>query len=234
MADTVSLEELFRHAVTFPGPGAAIAGLQKALAHLEEELERAAAQITVRLRASHQRLAENLHPEDREYEIYDLDHTINVLLPRVVRGGFILTIWSVFEVAVRDLAEYAYHERALTLSFRRGDILKELERVFTQNLGIPAFPDPSVRERLKELREFRHALVHHNGLVNQLPQSLQRSDTYGYSAIGLHLFEDLRHQYVVPKAEFVHRALALISAYLLDLSERVYQTVHPTPLKDDA
>ena len=51
MPDNQSLEELFRAHVTFPSGGAAIADLQKALPHLEDELERSSAQIAVRLRA---------------------------------------------------------------------------------------------------------------------------------------------------------------------------------------
>jgi hypothetical protein len=237
MSDTVSLEELFRHAVTFPGAGAAIAELQTALSHLEEELERSADQIALRLRARHAHLSEELHPEDKEYEKYDLERTVNVLLPRVVRGGFILTMWSAFEVAAHDLALYAYRERAMALDddpFRNGSLLKNLDKVFTQGLGVPAFPDPIVRERIDELRGLRNALIHHSGKVTKLPSSLQRHTQDEYTAIGLYLYEDIRHQYVVPKADFVRKGLDLLSGYLLHLSERVYQAVHPTPLTDDA
>lgn len=146
-------------------------------------------------------------------------------------------MWSAFEVAAHDLAEYAYRERRLKLNgdpFRRGSFLQNLERVFTQGLGVPAFPDPIVRQRIDELRGFRHALIHHNGKVTELPSSLQRNSADEYSVIGLHLYEDMRHKYVVPKAEFVRAALDLVSRYLLELSERVYEAVHPTPLTDDA
>ena len=99
MPHNTSLEELFRHAVTFPGAGVAMAALQTALTHLEEELERSADQLGLRLNARHNKFRGELHPEDEEDEQYDLDRTVNVLLPRVVRGGFILTLWSTFEVA---------------------------------------------------------------------------------------------------------------------------------------
>jgi hypothetical protein len=238
MSDTTSLEELFRQAVTFPGAGVAVSRLQVALSHLEEEIERAADQITVRLRAGHARLKDKLHPEDKEYEEYDLDHTVNVLLPKIIRGGFLLTMWSVFEVAARDLAEYAYREKGLPRDkgdpFRYGDLLDNIENVFTRDLGVPAFPDLLIRERIDELRKFRHVLIHHDGKVLELPPSLRRNTEHDYSAIGLHFYEDMRHQYVVPKAEFVRAALDLVSEYLLKLSERVYHAVHPTPLKDDA
>ena len=96
MPHTTSLEELYRRAVTFPGAGVAVAALQTALDHREEELQRSADQIRVRLHAKHTKLGDELHPEDKEQDEYDLDRTVNVLLPRVVRGGFVLTLWSTF------------------------------------------------------------------------------------------------------------------------------------------
>jgi hypothetical protein len=235
MPHTTSLEELFRHAVTFPGAGVAIAALQTALGHLEEELERSADQIAIRLRAKHDKLREELHPEDKEYDEYDLDRTVNVLLPRVVRGGFVLTLWSTFEVAALDLAQYAYRESSKALDadpFRNGCFLKNLDRVFTKGLGVPAFPNPSIFQRLDELRLFRNALIHHGGKVRKLPPALQRTTAAEYAAIGLHLYEDMRHEYVVPRADFTRRSLELVSEYILGLSERVYGTIHPIPLTD--
>lgn len=204
MPHTPSLEELRRHAVTFPGARVAIAALQTALGHLEEELERSADQIALRLRARHAQLRDELHPEDQKYEEYDLDRTVNVLLPRVVRGGFVLTLWSTFEVAALDLAQYAYRESGKALDadpFRAGSFLNNLDSVFTKGLGVPAFPDSTIRQRLDELRLFRHALIHHGGKIDKLPPTLKRATPAEYAAIGLHFYEDLRHQCVVPNQD---------------------------------
>jgi len=235
MPHTTSLEELFRHAVTFPGAGVAIAALQTALGHLEEELERSADQIALRLRARHAQFRDELHPEDKEDQEYDLDRTVNVLLPRVVRGGFVLTLWSTFEVAALDLAQYAYRESGKALDadpFRNGSFLKNLDNVFTKGLGVPAFPDSTIRQRLDELRLFRNALIHHGGKIAKLPPTLQRATPDEYAAIGLHFYKEMRHQCVVPRAAFTRRALDLVSEYILSLSERVYGAIHPVPLAD--
>ena len=233
MPHNTSLEELFRHAVTFPGAGVAMAALQTALTHLEEELERSADQLGLRLNARHNKFRGELHPEDEEDEQYDLDRTVNVLLPRVVRGGFILTLWSTFEVAALDLAEYAYRETGRALDedpFKNGSFLEKLDTVFTKGLGVSAFPELASRQRLDELRLFRNALIHHGGKVAKLPTTLQRATADEFAAIGLHLYEDIRHQYVVPRADFTRRALDLVSEYILGLSERVYGAIHPVPI----
>jgi hypothetical protein len=235
MSATTSLEELYRHAVTFPGAGVALGSLASALKHVEEELERSAAQISLRVQAKHARLGDDLHPEDKEYEEYELERTTRALLPKIVRGGFILTLWSTFEVAALDIAECAHREIGRPLKgdpFRNGGFLKNLDVVFSKGLGIPAFPDRGVYERLDELRLFRHALVHHDGKVERLPATLRRASPEEYAAIGLHQYGDLRHEYVVPTAGFTRQALELVTSYLVSLSERVYAKLHPTPLTD--
>jgi len=90
----------------------------------------------------------------------------------------------------------------------------------------------SVFQRLDELRLFRNALIHHGGKVNRLPPTLHRTTATEYAAIGLHFYEDMRHQYVVPRADFTRRSLDLVSEYILGLSERVYGAIHPIPLTD--
>ena len=236
MPSTTSLDELFRQAVTFPSAGVELKDLQITLEHLEEELKRSADQIELRLRARHATLKTELHPEDKEDDKFRLNHTVNVLLPRVVRGGFILTLWSTFEVTALDLAQYAYLERGLRLDSdpfkNKGSFIESLDRVFTKGLSVPAFPDNEIRQSLDELRLFRNALIHHAGKIEKLPMTLQRATVDEYAAIGLHLYSDMRHKYVVPKAEFTCRSFDLVKEYFRDLSNRVYEAVHPVPLPD--
>jgi hypothetical protein len=235
MSATTSLEELYRRAVTFPSAGVALGSLASALVNVEEELERSAAQISIRMKAKHARLGDELHPEDREQDEYELERTIKVFLPKIVRGGFMLTLWSTFEVAALDIAEYAHRELGRKMKpdpFRNGGFLKNLENVFDKSLGISAFPDKPVYEQLEELRLFRNALVHHDGKMSKLPLALRRTTAEEYSAIGLYLYRDLRHEFVVPESAFTRNALELVSTYLNALADRVYAAIHPMPLAD--
>jgi len=189
------------------------------------------------LRQRHAGLGQDLHPDDRALDEHELDEVVNVLIPKTICSGFFLTMWAGFEVAVRDLAEYAGHEKGVQIGddpFRYGNLLENLEVVFTRTLRISAFPDVTIQGRIKELHLFRHALIHHDGKVDKLPNTLRRTVGSEYAEIGLHRFVDLRHEYVVPTPQFVHQALEDISRYLFDLSERVYSAVHPVPMRDDA
>ncbi len=236
MSPRESLDELFRRAVTFPGPNVRIAGLETALEVVEDQLTHARDQATVRLRARHKRDGDVLHPDDQAQDLYELEVTIDQILPRVFRGGFVLTLWSVFEVVVKDMAEYAYAQRQLPFDskvFRQPNFLTQMNGVYSQNLGVVAFPDTEVRSQLDSLRLLRNALVHHNGSVAALPDSLRRTEKDEYAAIGLHLYSDIHHEYVVPDGKYIRHNFELVRSYLASLAERLYDAVHPEPLKDE-
>lgn len=235
MAERVSLEELYRQTVTFPGPNAHLAGLHAALDVIEEELAHACDQATIRLRARHKREADSLHSDDRDLDLYELKITVEQILPRVFRGGFVLTLWSVFEVIAKRMAEYACRERGMPTvqsEFQYGNFLSCLEKVYTKILAVAAFPDGAVRAQLEQLSQIRNALIHHNGSVASLPKSMRDSGAEGYATLGLRTYTDRNEEYVVPTAAFLTRNLELVKTYLTSLSERVYAATHPKPLDD--
>jgi hypothetical protein len=235
MPGHISFEELYRRTITFPGPSSAMAGLSVALETIEEELAHAADQARVRQYARHQNEIAYLHPEDIEDDEYALKVTVEQVLPRVFRGGFLLMLWSVFEVAVKRMAEYACRQQnlpSLTSSFNRGNFLENIEKAYANNLGVTAFPDSLVREKLDLLRHVRNALIHHNGSVAALRKSLAHRNSAGYAALDLQTYSDLHEEFFVPNAAYLTESFVLVKGYLTLLSERVYESVHPLPAKD--
>jgi hypothetical protein len=230
------LDDLERHAIKFPGPTLPMSGLRTALAAVEDELVHARDQATIRLHARHKGDPER-HPDDREVDLYELQVTLEQILPRVFRGGFVLTLWSVFEVVSKRMAEY--------VGARNGDViapsqwkqkpretfLDVLDRVYSRKLGIQVFPDPNERLQLDQLRELRNALIHHNGSVKGLPEAMRSGGIEGYAAIGLDHYTDLHEEFVIPNADFIRRNFALVDKYLKFLDERAYGTAHPTAAK---
>lgn len=235
MPGHISFEELYRKAITFPGPIAAMAGLGVALETIEEELAHAVDQARVRQRARHQNEITYLHPEDIEDDEYALKVTVEQVLPRVFRGGFLLMLWSVFEVAVKRMAEYAFREQNLpspTSIFKQGNFLDSMDKAYANNLGVTAFPNSLVRERLDLLRHVRNALIHHNGSVAALRKSLAHRNSAGYAALDLQTYTDLHEEFFVPNAAYLAESFTLVEAYLNFLSERVYESIHPVPARD--
>jgi hypothetical protein len=234
MADNDPLEDLSRYAVRFPGPTLPLAGLRTALVAVEEQLEHARAQATIRLSARHNR-DPDLHPDDRDLDLYELKVTVEQVLPHVFRGGFVLTLWSVFEVVAIRMAKYAAIQKAGDIApFQwkqkpRETFLDVLDRVYSTKLGIRAFPDRIEREQLDQLRELRNVLIHHNGSVDGFPDSLRAASSKGYAALGLDHYTDLHDEFVIPNAQFLRCNFELVERYLASLSERAYEAAHPTP-----
>ena len=175
MATKTLLAELYRRAVTFPGPSLRIAGLQRALEATEEQLRIVKAQYEVRLTAKLKREARSMHPDDIEDEQHVVSRLVDDLLPKISRGGFVVSLWSVFEACVKDLAEYTKNERNLPFGLqdlRAGDFLEQTDKFFDRVLGLAALPDKSIRKSLEELKGFRNALAHHGGNTKEIPKSL--------------------------------------------------------------
>lgn len=239
MPQRISLAELRRRAVTFPGPNVPLAGLRIALEAVEEGLTHACEQATLRLRAQQKNESKFLHPDDSAQEFYELEVTVEQTLPRIFRGGFILMLWTVFEVVTKRMAEYVCCEREEpekpSFKFRKGEnFLDALERVYKVNLKIEAFPDATIRRQLDLLRQVRNAIVHHNGNVKALPDEIRKKDQRGTPYSGLRIFTDCHDEFFIPTADFLNLNLSLVDTYLTSLATRVYATVHPIPLENHA
>jgi hypothetical protein len=238
MAEYTSLEDIYRQAVIFPGPAIPLGAMRTALLAVERELAHARDQAAVQLRARHERDVKTLHPEDRDLDLYEHKVAVEQILPRVFRGGFVLILWSVFEVVSKRMAEYVCVQRGLPSSKSQWapkggeSFLSVLERVYSQKLGILAFSDTIARGQLDQLREIRNALVHHNGSVAALPESIRVAGPEGFARLGLDHFNELHEEFVVPNADFLSRNFALVQTHLTSLYERAYAAAYPTALED--
>lgn len=232
----VSLEELFRQSVTFPGPSLRMAGLQEVREAIEEQLVHIKGQHAICLYARLKREARMMADEDIEYEQHQLKNLVDELFPKVLRGGFIVSLWSVFEACVKDLAEYTRREKKLPFGFqdlRAGDFLEQMDLFFSRTLSLIVFPDKDLRARLKEIKGFRNALAHHDGSVGELPKSLYCKSESDYKSKGLYVYKDLHHSYAVPSAEYAKESLDSVKKFLEHFSHQVYDALHPIPLEDD-
>lgn len=231
-----TLEQFLHRAVKFPGPSTRLVGLETALNAVEEQLTHVRVQLDTRLKAKLKRYGRSMHPDDVEMEKYEFAKTVDEILPKVFRGGFVVSMWSVFEACVKDMAEYICRERGIPFGLqdlRAGDFLGQMEKFFEGALGLKAFPDRSIRKRLEELRGFRNALAHHDGSTSELPKSLRGRNDKHYEALGLTVYSDLHHQYAIPGAEYTRRSLTMIHDYLETLAKCVYGKLHPENIHED-
>ena len=203
---------------------------------VEEQLDHLKGQRAVRLYARMRREAQAMARDDVECEVEELRTTVEELFPKVFRGGFIISLWSVFEACVKDIAEYVRRGRNLPFGLqelRASDFLEQTEKFFSSVVGVSAFPDKAVRARLQELKGLRNALAHHDGNTLELPKTLRSKTEAEYLKKGLVVCSDLHRKYAIPTAAYAEQSLRTVRTHLDQFAERVYAAVHPVPLEDD-
>ena len=206
----VSLEEHYRRNITFPEPYLRMVGLEAALTAVEEQLDHLQGQRAVRLYARLKREAHAMASEDIECEIAGLKDTVEELFPKVFRGGFVISLWSVFRGLYQGHRRVRAPRKNLPFGLqdlRAGDFLEQTEKFFSRVLSVSAFPDKAVRKKLEEIKGMRNALAHHDGNTLELPKSLQSKTRAEYLKKGLIVCRDLHHEYAVPTAEHAEHSL---------------------------
>ncbi|MEF8719278.1 MAG: hypothetical protein V5B35_01640 [Candidatus Accumulibacter necessarius] len=231
--DAFSLDEHFRRHVEFPDPWLRIEGLRTARQAIENQLVFLRDQRGVQANAEIARFEGRLHPDDVEDKIDEYTRVVDELFPKILRGGFVISLWSVYESSVKNIGEYVRRQKQLPFGLqelRAGDFLKQVEVFVDRVLSLSAFPDKTIRKELEELKGLRNTLAHHDGSTAKLPESLRSKTASEYLGKGLYVFNDLHHQYIVPTESYTARALDLVADHLKAFAEHAYKSIHPVPL----
>ncbi len=224
------LDRLLREVTAFPGLNIRVASLETTRRIVEEQLELARHIEIARLRAEHRNLGANLHADDRDSDLFDLQQQVIHLLPKVFRGGFLITLWSVLERCTKDVATRTGVRTGKAVSsklFRSRPLLIAAELAMQQTVQLPAFPDQNVRERLEQLGVVRNVLAHHDGRLSEFPPPLAGFSDEQFAALGLNVVRDYDFTYVVPTEEYLAANTALVVGYINSLAERVFSALDP-------
>lgn len=226
----MDLDRLLRQATAFPGLNIRVGSLETTRRIVEEQLEIARHLEISRLRADHTERGADLHPDDEEGDLFELQQQVLHLLPKVFRGGFIVTLWSVLERCVKDIATRAGERTCKPLDpklFRRVSFLVAAETALQATVQLAAFPDPKVRKSLENLGTVRNVLVHHDGRVNELPPAFAQLNAEEFAGLGFNLVRDYDFSYVVPTDSYIIENTALVMQYIHSTAERVFNVLDP-------
>lgn len=224
------LDRLLREATAFPGLNIRVASLETTRRIVEEQLEIARHLEIKRLRAEHAKLGANRHSDDKDNDLFELQQQVMHLLPKVFRGGFIITLWSVLERCVNDIAtragERTGNHFALRL-FRQKPFLVAADTALRTTVQLPAFPDSKVRDKLEQLGTVRNVLVHHDGRLNEFPPDIAQLNVEQLAKLGLSLVRDYDFSYVVPTDAYLVENTALVVRFIDSTAERVFNALDP-------
>ncbi|MDI1258996.1 hypothetical protein [Aquabacterium sp.] len=223
MKKDADLDRLIHRATKFPDPTPRLSALKEALKATEESIEHLIDQYPTR---SGRILAQKrMHQDDVDLEILILQKNTEELFPRVFRGGFLVSLWAVFESGIKDLAEYTRNQRNLPFGLqdlRGGDFLEQSERFFRATLQIEPFPEKGIRKRIEYLKGFRNAIAHHDGNILEMPKYFTQNGRHFYQE-----FSDFHHTFAVPTFEYNAECIKITSQVSSKLAEAVYERLHP-------
>jgi hypothetical protein len=151
----------------------------------------------------------------------ELSEKREYVLPRFMRGPFLVALWACFESGVQSVAK----QRGLEVDARiglaelKGDsFLKRARRYFEAILDLPLDEDRGRYDRLVDLYRIRCALAHANGMREgmspqewgKLEATLERRGMKPDETRGM----------VIPTQEYVECAYSDVNGSLLDLVTR--------------
>ncbi len=232
MSDLPDLDRLVEEATFFPGLNVRLSAVRELARISEEQLDLARRLAIARMRLEHSQRGRELHAEDRRVDLESLEQEVTHLVPKLTRGGLLLSVWSIFERSVKDIAfKAASHVgRPLHRSyFRSGSLLVTLEQALQTVVRTPVFPEKDQRSSLELLAAVRNLLVHHDGRREEAPPVIARLTRGELEVVGLQIERDYDFEYLVPGAELAANSASLVYTYVHALASRVFNELVPPP-----
>jgi hypothetical protein len=157
---------------------------------------------------------------ERQFVYQDIAEVRDYVLPRFMRGPFVVALWASFESTVRQVAWARSAEIGVSSRFKvgRGSFLARASGYFERRLALPLDLDAERYARLVDLYAVRNALAHANGLKDGMSAQEWRQ----LSQVGIRRGApvDEWHDMLVLPHDFVERAYADVSGCVRDLVTR--------------
>ena len=134
-------------------------------------------EIDAKIKAYHIRPG---HPDDEpDYQalVQDYYHQVDWVLPRVLLNPFILSLWSLYETAIKEIASLIQKKQNAPLSIsdiKGKHLVDRVEKYFNHVLHFPLGYTPQVKDCLNFTGALRNAIVHHNSRISGLCASIQK------------------------------------------------------------
>jgi len=159
-------------------------------------------------------------PEDED-ERQQCDYEIDEFLPRFFRAPFIVTLYAVYESAVKEVADLIKKKQgnALSLGDIRGDCFLERARKYYKHvLDFELCSDASSWERIMLLSRLRNEIAHANGRIVARDDEARKKKIQEWEEKyeGIHVYGD----YIIVDSSFVKETSHIVRKALEDLVDR--------------
>ena len=158
------------------------------LSTLEKNLELIEGQIeSSRQAAKHTLEAKRgeLPPDDEaEWDLLrqEYDYEVDFVLPRVLHNPFLVSLFAVYESAVKEIAKLIQKKQGARISLEdlKGDLLNRAKKYYDQVLQFDLSKSNDHWQRLMLLSDLRNAIAHTNGRLDLIKagtkQKILKSD----------------------------------------------------------
>ena len=145
---------------------------------------------------------------------------VEVILPRLFRGPFMVSLWAVYESTVTEIASHIKEDRGLALGLediKGGDFLSPAKKYYEHILNFTLCSDNQTWERLRILSVLRNSVAHGNGRFEMLRSNYQdkiKKWSGQHDGISIH------SGYLVVSGPFLRDTFSVVKNSLEDLIER--------------
>ena len=185
---------------------------------LEEQLEHIEEQIKLGQTRAEEEFAPNTPSEDEsdwDMRRQQYDYAIEVILPRIWQSPFLVSMFSVYETAVTEVAGLIKEKqgRQIGLDDRRRDFLGRSKKFYKEVLQFKLSTNNERWKRLRVLYDLRNIVAHMNGRLEMVGQE-RRKKILKYEGI-----KD-SYDYLVVSGSFLRETFALVKDDVEDLVAR--------------
>ena len=148
----------------------------------------------------------------------DRDFQVNFVLPRVFRGSFLITMFTVYETAVTEIASLIQERKGIQISLDggRGSLLNRARKYYKDVLEFPLSKNDRHWQRISLLSDVRNAIAHTNGRIDMLKAKVKRN------VLGVDGVSE-RFGYIVFGSDFLQETFSLVREELESLVARYKQ-----------
>ena len=196
--------------------------LRHMLGLIEPEIERLATESEARTLADLKASDWYDDPAERDMAFQDIREIRDYVLPRFMRGPFLISLWACFEAGVRAVATRVHDEQLAPIALqelRSDSFVKQARRYFSAILLLPLDEDEARYSRLVDLYRVRNALAHANGLRELMGEDDWSAVCDALRRQNVVLNEDGRGVIVLSHA-YVERAFIDVDASIRSLISR--------------
>ena len=201
-------------------------GLKDYLKALEESLYYHQQQYPKRIKTKLEEEGYEYNDPEFDFAFQKIDAIVEDIFPRTFRNSFIVVLWATFESTINEVANYLYKntETKLKASDIRGSFIDRIEKYFDYVVNVPLNLSQEARQKLKILYTLRNAIVHGNGILENLEQKTQsKLREWEKQFEG---FEIKSMGEIILKKDYLEESYDLVSEIASELIKKVKQEIN--------